>query len=101
MPGAEQLALWAAIRENPEDDLPRLVYADWLEEHGDEPGPRRVGGLVPVRRPNAARAEFIRIQCALAKLDANPRGEVAGSFGGRVLRKLVSGERQKRIDGVK
>lgn len=29
-------------------DLPRLVYADWLEEHG-----------------NAARAEFIRVQCEL------------------------------------
>src|SRR5262249_44868579 len=33
-------------------DAPRLVYADWLEEHGD-----------------AARAEFIRVQCELARLD--------------------------------
>jgi uncharacterized protein (TIGR02996 family) len=23
------------ILANPEDDAPRLVYADWLEEHGD------------------------------------------------------------------
>ena len=41
----EQRALWAAIRANPDDDTPRLVYADWLQEHGDEP-----------------RAEFIRLQ---------------------------------------
>lgn len=45
MPTAEQLGFWAAIRANPDDDTPRLVYADWLEEHGDEP-----------------RAEFIRLQ---------------------------------------
>jgi uncharacterized protein (TIGR02996 family) len=51
MPSAEQLALWAAIRANPDDDTPRLVYADWIQEHGDE-----------------ARAEFIRVQCALAHI---------------------------------
>jgi uncharacterized protein (TIGR02996 family) len=38
------------IRENPEDDAPRLVYADWLDERGQ-----------------AERAEFIRIQCRLAR----------------------------------
>ena len=38
-------ALLAAIRQAPRDDAPRLVYADWLDEHGD---------------PD--RAEFIRLQ---------------------------------------
>jgi len=38
------------IAEAPDDDTPRLVYADWLDEHGD---------------PD--RAEFIRVQCELAK----------------------------------
>jgi uncharacterized protein (TIGR02996 family) len=38
------------IIAHPEDDAPRLIYADWLDEHGDE-----------------ARAEFIRVQVALAK----------------------------------
>lgn len=41
-------ALLAAILANPEEDTPRLVYADWLQENGDE-----------------ARAEFIRVQCEL------------------------------------
>jgi uncharacterized protein (TIGR02996 family) len=39
----------AAILEHPDDDLARLVYADWLEERGA-----------------SARAEFIRIQVELA-----------------------------------
>ncbi len=38
-----------AIRETPDADLPRLVYADWLDENGDP-----------------ARAEFLRVQCELA-----------------------------------
>lgn len=32
----EQLALLACIRANPDDDLSRLVYADWVEERGDQ-----------------------------------------------------------------
>jgi uncharacterized protein (TIGR02996 family) len=36
---------------NPDDDTPRLVYADWLEERGD------------------VRGEFIRVQCRLARMD--------------------------------
>jgi uncharacterized protein (TIGR02996 family) len=41
-----------AIRADPDDDSTRLVYADWLEEHGD---------------PD--RAEFIRLQVQRAVLD--------------------------------
>src|SRR5206468_25941 len=41
--------------EHPDDDAPRLVYSDWLEEHGDEDDRRR--------------AEFIRVQIELARLD--------------------------------
>ncbi len=49
MPTAE--AFLEAIIANPDDDAPRLMYADWLEEQGD-----------------AARAEFIRVQIALARM---------------------------------
>jgi uncharacterized protein (TIGR02996 family) len=45
----------AAIREDPDDDGVRLVYADWLEEHGDSEAQR-------------ARAEFIRVQIELKRL---------------------------------
>jgi uncharacterized protein (TIGR02996 family) len=46
----ERQALLRGILENPDDDGPRLVYADWLEEHGDP-----------------ERAAFIRVQCRLAE----------------------------------
>src|SRR5437660_4410728 len=43
--------LLQAVLEAPDDDAPRLIYADWLEEHGD-----------------ADRAEFIRVQIERASL---------------------------------
>jgi uncharacterized protein (TIGR02996 family) len=46
----EQVALLQTIIEHPDDDVPRLIYADWLEEHGD-----------------GNRAEFIRTQIELAR----------------------------------
>jgi uncharacterized protein (TIGR02996 family) len=39
-----------AIFDQPDDDTPRLVYADWLQEHGQE-----------------NYAQFIRLQCAAAR----------------------------------
>jgi uncharacterized protein (TIGR02996 family) len=42
---SDEAALLHAIYANPDDDTPRLVYADWLDEH-DQP----------------ERAEFIRVQ---------------------------------------
>ena len=54
-----------AIAENPDDDTPRLVYADWLDEHGDAAG--------------RGRAELIRAQCELGR-DPKParRKELTG-----------------------
>jgi uncharacterized protein (TIGR02996 family) len=43
------------ILASPDDDAPRLIYADWLEERGDP------------------RGEFIRVQCELARLDTDGR----------------------------
>ena len=45
-------ALYQTILENPEDDAPRLIYSDWLEEQGD-----------------TQRAQFIRIQCEQARAE--------------------------------
>lgn len=36
-----------SIEENPDDDFPRKVYADWLDEHGREDEACRVRGVVP------------------------------------------------------
>ena len=40
------------VREHPDDDAPRLVFADWLDDHGEHD-----------------RAEFIRLQVRAARLD--------------------------------
>ena len=52
----DEAAFLQTISAAPDDDLPRLVFADWLEERGD-----------------AERAEFIRLQCELASApDSDP-----------------------------
>ncbi|MFO0929962.1 MAG: TIGR02996 domain-containing protein [Gemmataceae bacterium] len=44
-------AFLASIVEHPDDDAPRLIFADWLDDHG-----------------NADRAEFIRVQVESARV---------------------------------
>jgi len=48
MTRTHEAAFLEAILADPDDDSPRLIYADWLDECGD-----------------SDRAEFIRVQCAL------------------------------------
>jgi type VI secretion system protein ImpC len=62
-----EAALLRAIVEAPHDDMARLIYADWLEEHG---------------RPE--RAELIRVQIALTRIAPPQRlNEATGQvFGG-------------------
>src|SRR5437868_12607954 len=49
-------AFLEAIVAQPDDDTPRLVYADWLEERGDP------------------RGEFIQVQCRLARMGEGEPG---------------------------
>jgi uncharacterized protein (TIGR02996 family) len=51
-------AFLQGIREAATEDTPRLIFADWLEEHGQ-----------------ADRAEFIRVQCRLAHMARMPETE--------------------------
>jgi uncharacterized protein (TIGR02996 family) len=44
-------AFLQAMGEAPDDDAPRLIYADWLDERGERD-----------------RGEFSRVQCALERL---------------------------------
>lgn len=53
------------IRAFPDDDAPRLIFADWLEEHAA--AAERFGSPAS-REWNEARGRFIRIQIALAQL---------------------------------
>ena len=63
-------ALFRAICEQPREDMPRLVYADWLQENG---------------RPE--RAEFIRLQCEAWHLcPAYPTDTEARTAASRILK---------------
>src|SRR5262245_37254953 len=64
----EEPALLAAILADPEDDLPRLAYADWLDEHG-----------------NPERAEFIRVECELARMGTREEDEANEEDEARAL----------------
>lgn len=62
-------ALFRAVCDNPADDTPRLVYADWLEENG-----------------RGERAEFIRLQCeASHRSPAHPTDEGRRTRASRLL----------------
>jgi uncharacterized protein (TIGR02996 family) len=83
----EAAAFWAAVRNRPDDDTPRLVFADWLDDHAGTmacPGckgkGRRTartppvtcevdcwdcGGSGRVSNGNAERAELIRVGIAV------------------------------------
>src|SRR5262245_48239255 len=50
----DEAACLRLILADPDADGPRLVYADWLDEHG-----------------HTDRAEFIRAQCAAAQMPAD------------------------------
>src|SRR5262245_3634063 len=68
---AEEAALLRAIAAAPDEDTPRLVYAAWLEEHG---------------QPD--RARFIRLQVEQATLDEyDPRVDELYEQGKQLLAK--------------
>ncbi len=51
---SQRQAFLEAIKDDSENDSPRLIFADWLEDHGE-----------------SERAQFIRLQCRAASLDAD------------------------------
>jgi uncharacterized protein (TIGR02996 family) len=63
---SERAALLAAIAANPDDDTPRLVFADWLDEHEPAPGAGRKKSAAP--SPWAA---LIRAECEFERLRAD------------------------------
>src|SRR3954451_19969395 len=54
VPMTDEAGFLRAVVADPADDAPRLVYADWLDDHGQP-----------------ERAEFIRVQCELARTPAD------------------------------
>jgi uncharacterized protein (TIGR02996 family) len=71
----EVLAFLEDARENPDDDTPRLVLADWLMDHDEE-----------------ARGEFVRLQVESARQGP---GDLPGALGKRRAEQLL---RQHQTD---
>ena len=77
----EREALLRAVCENPDDDTPRLVFADWLQENGDE-----------------ARAELIRVQVEATRGMEWEQRTYFDSYGPRSAELLAEHERRWRAE---
>lgn len=85
-PAGEEAVLCRAIAEAPDEDTPRLVYADWLDEYRpDSPAVQAarsavwdIGGREGVEPSPSARATLIRAQVEAARLPNHDlrRGEL-------------------------
>ncbi len=71
-------ALLDAILQAPHDDAPRLVYADWLAEHGDP------------------RGEFIQIQCTLGRTLTSAGATTATPLANNALKNFSVEELKER-----
>ena len=87
----ERDALLAAIRATPDDDTPRLVFADWLDEH--EPDAPRRAQKAKAAAPSAW-AALIRAECELARLTDD------GSAAAAMFR-FFSKKDDQAIEGVR
>src|SRR5262245_22646569 len=56
---SDHAAFLRAIRAAPDDDLPRLIYADYLDEHGD---PRGEFIRIQIERPRLPRDDVRRLE---------------------------------------
>lgn len=94
-------ALLRAVLEAPDDDAPRLIYADWLEESATAGDPCPRSGTYPSYLPcgkpcpvcrgenvipdgRRERAEFIRVGCELARTQWVLAPGWMGGAGGKV-----------------
>lgn len=79
-PTTDEEALLAAIAAAPLDDAPRLVYADWLQERGEEAKAEYVRTVVKLLHPPEDRALVERCVALAEELDAGWRQTVGGRF---------------------
>lgn len=88
---SDRNALLAAIRANPDEDTPRLVFADWLDEH--EPDAKPHAGKAKPPSPSSW-ASLIRAECEFEQLKND------GSIAAAVFDYFVD-EDEQTLDGVR
>jgi uncharacterized protein (TIGR02996 family) len=73
-------ALLAAIAAAPLDDAPRLVYADWLQDRGEDAKAEYLRTVVTLLHPPENSAAVERCLALAEELDAGWRQTVGGRF---------------------
>jgi uncharacterized protein (TIGR02996 family) len=77
-PRPEMLVFFEEIKTHPDDDTPRLVFADWLQEHGDA--------------ATAARGELMGLQVRRCRVhDDDPQWHALKRREGQLLRQHLFG----------
>jgi uncharacterized protein (TIGR02996 family) len=79
-PTTDEEALLAAVAAAPLDDAPRLVYADWLQERGEEAKAEYVRVVVKLLHPPEDLSVVERCVALADGLDAAWRQAVGGRF---------------------
>ena len=79
-PTTDEHALLAAIAAAPLDDAPRLVYADWLQERGEETRADYLRAIVTLMRPPEDPVIVERCVALAGGLDAGWRQAVGARF---------------------
>jgi uncharacterized protein (TIGR02996 family) len=88
----EREALLRAVCENPDEDTPRLVFADWLQENGDEARAEFIRLQIRFARGNYLPSEEARLKRRLKKLNAHTKQwelEVTGTEYVRLVRGFI------------
>src|SRR5688572_8551928 len=86
---ADHAGFLNAIRVSPDDDTPRLVYADWLDEQGDPRGEAMRCGVMLARLPEDD-PRRTALEQELRHLEERHAGAWLGPLCQRVLRRECS-----------
>jgi uncharacterized protein (TIGR02996 family) len=84
VPGGPERAYLESVCAQPDDDAPRLAYANWLESRDDHD-----------------RAEFIRLQCELARLEPDHLARFSMADRERELLRLHDAEWRSGLPDLK
>ena len=84
---SDETGFLRAILADPADPVPRLVYADWLDERGEA--------------NSTYRAEYLRVECQLDSLPGGDRARRQLQARLLELRKLVGDDWWRQLDWAK
>jgi uncharacterized protein (TIGR02996 family) len=73
---AEGMALFRAVLSHPDEDTPRLVFADWLQEHGEEKRAAFIRAQVDLFHRTSADSEAVAVREFFAAVNFVDLGDI-------------------------